>query len=360
MSPSLGHTDTESSLDTYHSLPDLQLAPISRLYSLPPIGVGTGLVESLTSYMARLAHAHRITPGQLFTKQILPLIGELPPELRIGRLPSTFGGYNRFFNGCGKPAEFVTAALAKLTLRSDLLALSMLRWRNAISPISLSRKVRAWCARCFSDRRTNGIVLFEALLWTINLVTACPVHNCTLTTECPACGKRSAPLEGRLRIGYCAKCGAWLGQRAAPAPIENSTSNRDLQPEFISSQLLEALRLVDDPVDRSTTAARVEILVRNRGWSNAAWFKRAANLQPQELSHIRNGRRPTSLKTLLSICRATEINLHDLLGRQAAIFAVQPSARRTSVRLRRKWRHKGFVDAIRTKLEAAAREACPT
>ena len=37
----------------------------SRLYSLLPMGIGIALVESLTSYMMRLAEAHAVSPGTL-------------------------------------------------------------------------------------------------------------------------------------------------------------------------------------------------------------------------------------------------------------------------------------------------------
>lgn len=47
-------------------------APRSRLYSLPPFGAGTPLVESLPSYIMRLAHSHSVTVETLITREILP------------------------------------------------------------------------------------------------------------------------------------------------------------------------------------------------------------------------------------------------------------------------------------------------
>jgi len=46
----------------------LSRSPLPRrslLYSLEPIGVGTAFVESLSSYVARLAEAHSISVGDL-------------------------------------------------------------------------------------------------------------------------------------------------------------------------------------------------------------------------------------------------------------------------------------------------------
>nr|MCM0593874.1 TniQ family protein [Gloeotrichia echinulata DEX184] len=46
----------------------------SRLFHLEPIGVGTFYVESLTSYIARLAEAHSVLPGALLALEVKPLI----------------------------------------------------------------------------------------------------------------------------------------------------------------------------------------------------------------------------------------------------------------------------------------------
>jgi hypothetical protein len=44
------------------------------LYPLAPIGVGTPLVESLTSYLTRLAHAHGVTVKTLAAVEIASLV----------------------------------------------------------------------------------------------------------------------------------------------------------------------------------------------------------------------------------------------------------------------------------------------
>src|SRR5438876_2009939 len=47
------------------SLSSPPVPPRSQLYSLQPVGVGTGMVESLTGYLARLAEAHSVSVGDL-------------------------------------------------------------------------------------------------------------------------------------------------------------------------------------------------------------------------------------------------------------------------------------------------------
>src|SRR5436305_2454272 len=42
----------------------------SRLYHLEPIGIGTPYVESLTSYINRLARAHCVLSGKLIAQEV--------------------------------------------------------------------------------------------------------------------------------------------------------------------------------------------------------------------------------------------------------------------------------------------------
>jgi len=49
-------------------------SPHSRLYALEPLGVDTSHVESLTSYMARLAAAHSVSLRTLVIQELLPLL----------------------------------------------------------------------------------------------------------------------------------------------------------------------------------------------------------------------------------------------------------------------------------------------
>src|ERR1700680_2823333 len=42
----------------------------SRLYSLPPIGIGTAFVESLIGYVERLAEAHAVSAGSLIGREL--------------------------------------------------------------------------------------------------------------------------------------------------------------------------------------------------------------------------------------------------------------------------------------------------
>src|ERR1044071_646409 len=103
----------------------------SRLYSLEPIGLGTSLVESATSYLTRLSVAHSVSVGILFYREVAPLIyrggmSEKDFLIRPGRiLGGKFIKLARSINGTEKTAKKWAQALESLTLRNDLNYLTM-------------------------------------------------------------------------------------------------------------------------------------------------------------------------------------------------------------------------------------------
>ena len=49
-----------------------QLFPRSLLYNIEPIEIETGLVESYSSYLIRVAYEHNVTVGHLINKIVIP------------------------------------------------------------------------------------------------------------------------------------------------------------------------------------------------------------------------------------------------------------------------------------------------
>src|SRR5256885_1315952 len=59
-------------------LDDYALIPTrSELYYMRPAGLGTSFIESLASYIARLAERHCLTTRDLVVKMVFPLLGRL-------------------------------------------------------------------------------------------------------------------------------------------------------------------------------------------------------------------------------------------------------------------------------------------
>lgn len=196
-------------------LPDESvMPPRSRLYHLEPIGVGTSEVESLTSYITRLAQAHCVSVRQLLLAEILP---------RFPNVYWTNGGREsraaichqlaQSFNATGTMANDAFNAVQVLTGYSDLHLLTMWTWRNVLSSHGLMRRTRAWCPACFDEWISASLPVYEPLLWTLKPISVCSQHNMRLHTSCPraGCSRTSPMLPSTGHVGYCSYCQHWLG-----------------------------------------------------------------------------------------------------------------------------------------------------
>jgi AraC-like DNA-binding protein len=205
-------------------------APCSYLYSLPPIGVGTAVVESFTGYITRLAAAHAVETGVLVNAELLTRV-PCTKGASIGGVPSRMP--TAFFidafplNGIGERARAWVSVLERLTGMRGLDLLTLLPWSKVISCVHLLRTQRAWCPYCYG--KPPGLAdqqVYDRLLWTFQVVTACPVHGCPLDSICPSCTKEQYVFAPRMRPGYCSRCQAWLGRATQTAINDRSESVR--------------------------------------------------------------------------------------------------------------------------------------
>ncbi len=177
----------------------------SRLYSLEPMGLGTAQVESLISYLVRLAVAHRVPVSKLILEEIAPLF-------RQSRTRVAFLGPNSrsLLRITDFSKEFVWI-LQRLTGRLDLSYLTTLPWAQIMGAHETIRPQRAWCSGCLEEQRTQGKVVYEFLWWSIHPIEICPRHAQPLQTQCPHCHRHQPWLRARSKVGYCFVCQTWLG-----------------------------------------------------------------------------------------------------------------------------------------------------
>jgi TniQ protein len=200
----------------------------SRLYPLEPIGVGTGEVESLSSYVLRLADAHCLPLTALLDGVVTPLIRETRLRSTTASPESVLVEARRPINGMGVTAAICVQALESLTSRTDLHWLTTMTWQGVFSTQHWLRPMRAWCPACFESQRREERVIFEPLLWTLRVVTLCPIHRRALVTICPHCRGESLPMNRHSRPGRCPRCMRWLGSMdtAEPPPDESMADDQ--------------------------------------------------------------------------------------------------------------------------------------
>src|SRR5918992_5709155 len=86
------------------------IPPRSVLYQMKPIGVGTPFVESLTSYICRLAAVHSLSFGALYEFLLVPSLNKAylttPSHLSpASTLNGSFRGRSKNINGTGTLAQ---------------------------------------------------------------------------------------------------------------------------------------------------------------------------------------------------------------------------------------------------------------
>jgi transcriptional regulator with XRE-family HTH domain len=160
----------------------------SRLHSIEPIGIGTPFVESLTGYMIRLAAAHAVRVSDLIEYELRTSIPYFHSVSKIANV----------INGVNESAQNWVSALERFTLRDNLRFLTLLPFASLLKTPFLIRQERAWCPRCYESRKAQGHDVYEQLLWSLQPVEICPLHNTPLETSCPTCQAWVAQQFGQL------------------------------------------------------------------------------------------------------------------------------------------------------------------
>ena len=194
-----------------HSFPNTRLTSnsvASRLYSITPLYVENSLVESLTSYISRLALAHCVYPGILMEREVKQAIGKKHSSANLHNLYSFTGA----INGFGTMGLDIVNALEQLTLQKQLSSLTLINLSELTTSRNLLHKYRKWCPQCFASWKAKNQELYEPLLWKLKVIEICSVHNSLLQEKCPHCNLQNYHLAWKTRPGYCSKCDLWLGK----------------------------------------------------------------------------------------------------------------------------------------------------
>ena len=336
----------------------LALPQRSWAYHLKPIGIGTPICESLTSYVARLSEAHCVTLRALFERKIkyetvanqgFDNHGMVGPNSRVGTWQ---------VNGNGVVADKWARALEAITQRPDLRELTFLPLREGLSKRDICRPQRAWCAFCIDAQDRSGEIIYEQLLWTHKSVSVCAIHKVHLSTLCPTCGRGSRVLSGRILPGRCVFCEELLGiSDADSALIGTEASEYEI---FVAEQigiLIGAAANFPFTVSNERAKKSICAIVKRhfagnlRGFTKDLGFNSAVDAQ---LSSRRQ--RFASLKLLLTVAFVSGVTVVDLLTKDDALFEFTPALQRRSAYQSRQHHKKTTVLST---LTAAATEIPP-
>ncbi|MGG0720137.1 TniQ family protein [Robertmurraya massiliosenegalensis] len=290
-----------------------QFGERSILYNLKPINLGTKYVESLTSYIMRIAYEHNVTIGNLINKQIVPQVNK-DYLTRSG----TYGG-NRFYegaktiNGYMENSSDLVKVMEKLTSRSDLSDLTLNKWKDFIALRNLLKDSLSWCPECINKWRSSSMVYYP-LIWHIKPVKICIEHNCFLLEECQVCHEKVDILRRQILPGYCSKCFASLSlatNNEKPEPLELKWQR------FIIHNLENILTLdityffIKSP--REQILNQLNIINEEYFLGNISDFSKFLNIPKSTLRCWLSYENFPALESLLFICFKINKNISDLL-----------------------------------------------
>jgi hypothetical protein len=284
----------------------------SQFFPLELQGVGTMAVESMRSYVQRLALAHRLNPTTL-----LGLLVETTPLDSVGCSQNAYRLTQHWhLHGASGIGQQLADRLSTATT-VDLSSSTLARFSSLFSPVGLAttRGVAHYCPACVQQVGDDGLP-YGRLLWLVGGIRACPQHRVRLRDSASCGAPVSARLERRCRPsleGVCGQCGS-IGfqclkeQELAPATdievweAEQVSRLLSLGPSSASEVSSDALRqglreVLDARFDGKAVNASLEAgLARSVVWS---WVE---------------GKFKPTLAGLLKFCAQARCEMVEMIG----------------------------------------------
>jgi AraC-like DNA-binding protein len=308
--------------------------PSSELYCLEPIGIGTPMVESLTSYISRLADAHSVLLRTLVTDEILPNLNRthLYQEGRpVYDHLTTFWKRSAMLNGTCSTASNWVHTIEQLTQRNDLRFLTMLTFANVLSWRELVRQKQAWCPQCYEEWRKTGQVIYQPLIWQLSVIDNCPQHQAPLYLHCPYkdCRRPLPPLAPRFQPGYCTHCDRWLGHPVVLEDCRPMRRDEQVRQIWVQQAIGEMLAAVPSSLSIPSQDAFATIIsahVNGAMGGNYSEYARRVRFHRRTVWEWTQGLQIPQLDALLQVCSYFGTTpLHLLTGNIQEVEQVQKS-----------------------------------
>lgn len=294
--------------------------PRSYLYHLKPICIGTSQVESLTSFISRLAEAHCVPMRKLLLHVILPLYAKsyLPSRAEDSNT-TAFWKDSSAFNGTSTSADGFVRVLERLTHHDNLRFLTMLPWVEVLSCRYLIRRTKAWCPFCYQEWLEGGMPMYDPLLWSLEVVTLCLRHTCRLKEYCPHCKRRPTMLAAQVIPGHCSQCGAWLSitsalaERDSDARVEDELNWQRYVVHTVG-ELLAVSPALPSPPRRERFAQAITEYLEYCADGKVSVLAQKLRLSRRTIRDWKQGLQIPQLESLLQCCYLLDVSPLDLFN----------------------------------------------
>ncbi|MEH6937805.1 TniQ family protein, partial [Bacillus sp. JJ664] len=179
----------------------------SILYGLVPFQINTCYVESLSSYIIRLAEAHVVDVSSLLKFMVFPNLGKQYLFNSIERGGNRFYDGSRSINGLDSNALEIVNVMSELTNVEGLNNLTLLSYKLFFSNRDLLKNTLYWCPSCLDEfYLDNPTHVYYPLIWSLKNYKVCIKHNSYLIKNCSNCKMNIPYIHRKSRVGFCCYC----------------------------------------------------------------------------------------------------------------------------------------------------------
>ena len=191
--------------------------------------------------------------------------------------------------------------------------------------------------------------MYEQLLWSLQLVAVCPLHNTPLEVSCPTCHRRLRPVRAISRPGLCSWCHQWLGVPQPPMQKERQTDYQAWAAQQFG-QLLEIAPHAQ-PVGKENLQKVLVGYVDSFSEGNRSAIAETAGCRRTSFRSWYNGASVARVDLLLRMCHKLGVPLTSLV---TGTIAIEPeTAARAGVATQARRRYGLFPRRNRDQIRAA-------
>lgn len=278
------------------------------LYNLEPIGIGTPYVESLSSYIARLAEKHNVKETVMLREVFGPLIKNENIKKHISKFGTVYREY--LINGISAFSLENIRIIEELTGRKDIQYTTMINWGGLFNK-NVVNSNRRWCSLCLESFRKELGLVYEPLLWAVSDIKICDKHQIELKEFCPHCKKKLSYISSSLLVGHCQYCLKWLGE---PSSYENKILSEDQK--FILKnykQLFEVAPSLKVFPNKNYIGNRLKKLIGQIGLNNGQQFSKFLEVNNAQMFCWLNNKSGPSPEKLLHIAKKLNCTIYDII-----------------------------------------------
>jgi transcriptional regulator with XRE-family HTH domain len=281
----------------------------TKLYNLQPIGIGSNLSESVTSYISRLADLHNISTRILMRDIIIKNIKTCIPYWNNARALNIYRCQG-YVSGSNITKSLITA-LQEATEVKSLENCTMLPINNIIAGRGLLSSEERHCPYCLIG--TNYKEFFGKLYWKVRCAKACHIHNIELVeSKCGADPQQYLhSSERKILSGICSTCGS-IGYKCIQNKVVTA-KDEDIWKSQQIADLIATFPRANEIYSKQTLMQGIKRLIDLNSGGIIADAAKNAGIHKSVLWEWLQGTYNPSLAALLDLCMSCGVSLSSVL-----------------------------------------------